>query len=52
MASPKRSAIEITRILLATRTASVGKIESVSTNSLSFEEAIRETAPPDQRPHG
>ena len=41
IASPISCAIEITRMLRATFTASVGMIESVITSSLSFEPAMR-----------
>ena len=50
IASPIGGAMEITRILLATRTASVGAIVSVTTSSFSREAAMRATAPPDNTP--
>ena len=50
IASPISGAIEMTRMLRATRTASVGAIVSVSTSSLSCEAAMRATAPPDSTP--
>src|SRR5579863_1517607 len=50
IASPINGAIEMTRMFRATRTASVGAIVSVSTNSLSLEAAMRATAPPDRTP--
>ena len=45
-----KGAIEITRMFSATRTASVGMMESVMTSSASLEEAIRATAPPERTP--
>src|SRR5271166_4236818 len=50
IASPIRGAIEMTRMLRATLTASVGVIVSVSMSSVSFEAAMRATAPPDRTP--
>ena len=50
IASPIRVAIESTRMLRATRTASVGWIESVMTSSFSREAVMRATAPPDSTP--
>ena len=44
MASPISGATESTRILRAPRTGSVGWIESVITNSLSFDPVMRPTA--------
>ena len=49
-ANPIRVAIESTRMLRATPTASVGWIESVITISLSLEAAMRATAPHDNTP--
>src|SRR5262245_45699177 len=49
-ASPINSAIDSTRMLRDTRTASVAWIESVITSSLSFEAVMRATAPPDSTP--
>src|SRR5690242_140246 len=50
IASPIRVAIESTRMLPATRTASVGWMESVITSSLRREAVTRATAPPDSTP--
>src|SRR5262245_24946451 len=50
IASPIRVAIDRPRTLRATRTASVGWIESVMTSSLSWEAVTRATAPPDRTP--
>src|SRR5262249_19750417 len=50
IASPIRVAMDSTRMLRATRTASVGWIESVMTSSLSREAVRRATAPPDNTP--
>src|SRR5262252_9204122 len=50
MASPIREAIDSTRMLRATRTASVGWIESVMTSSFSPDAVMRPTAPPDRTP--
>src|SRR5437016_4434144 len=50
IASEMRPAIESVRILAALRTASVGWIESVMTSSLSREEVMRVTAPPESTP--
>ena len=50
IASPIRLAIDSTRMLRATRTASVGWIESVITSSLSYDAVRRATAPPDSTP--
>jgi len=50
MASPNRSAIEITRMLWAVSMAVVGSIELVITSSFNFEDVMRETAPPDRTP--
>ncbi len=48
MASPIRSAIEMTRMLGASSTPCVGWMESVITSSCSFEPLMRATAPPDK----
>src|SRR5690606_17584421 len=50
IASPIRLATESTRMLRATRTASVGWMESVMTSSFSFEAVMRATAPPESTP--
>jgi hypothetical protein len=50
IASPIKGAIETTLILLETRTASVAWIVSVMTISLSWEAAMRATAPPERTP--
>ncbi len=50
MASPISGAMVMTRMFLATRMASVGKIVSVTTSSLSFDAEMRATAPPDSTP--
>src|SRR5262245_8979240 len=50
IASPIRVAIDSTLMLRATRTASVGWIESVMTSSLSCDAVRRATAPPDSTP--
>ena len=48
--SPIRVAIDMTRMLRATFTGSVGAMESVITSSFNFEPAIRATAPPESTP--
>src|ERR1700738_3696320 len=50
MASAISGAIGSVRMFLALRTASVGRIESVMTSSLSLEDVIRAAAPPDSTP--
>ena len=50
IASAIRVAIGSVRMLAALRTASVGWIESVMTNSFSRDEVMRATAPPDKTP--
>ena len=50
MASPMSGAIDKTRTLRDTLTASVARIESVITSSFSFDDVTRATAPPDSAP--
>ena len=50
IASPIKVAIEMTRMLRATLTASVGWMESVITSSFSCEAVMRATAPPESTP--
>ena len=50
MASPMSGAMERTRILCDTRTASVGMIESVITSVFRAEAEMRATAPPESTP--
>ena len=50
IASAIRPAIEMVRMFGALLTASVGRIESVMTSSLSRDEAMRAAAPPDNTP--
>ena len=50
MASPSSDDTEMTRMLRAIFTASVGMIESVMTNCFSLDEVMRATAPPERTP--